>query len=108
MSSKADPSITLAFLGYADSTTADRAISYEDAVLPILDDHGATLLYRGRRVDGQDDSLPLEVHLIRFPHRRALAAYLVDERRSALIRQHGEVFNRTETVEIVPITIGVT
>ena len=36
--------------GTPTPTLADRAAAYEDAVLPLLADHGARVVYRGRRV----------------------------------------------------------
>jgi hypothetical protein len=92
--------VTIAFVGYADADRTGAASAYEDEVLPLLVDHGADLLYRGRRADGQDPSLPLEVHLIRFPGRGAYDAFLADERRRALIHRHGEVFASTIVVEL--------
>ena len=65
-------SITLAFIGHADPSTAARASAYEDAVLTLLTDHGSRVLARGRALPGQDPSLPYEVHLIWFPDRDAL------------------------------------
>jgi hypothetical protein len=93
-----EESFTLAFVGHADAASAAAAISYEDAVLPLLADHGAELRYRGRRAGDQDASLPLEVHLIWFPSRGAFEAYLADERRIALLAEHGEVFTSKEVV----------
>jgi uncharacterized protein (DUF1330 family) len=77
-------SITLAFIGHADPSTAARASAYEDAVLTLLTDHGSRVLARGRALPGQDPSLPYEVHLIWFPDRDALNWYMEDPRRHAL------------------------
>jgi hypothetical protein len=90
--------LTFAFIGYAEDPA--RAHAYEDAVLPLLADHGARVEYRARRAAGQDAALPVEVHLLWFPDRDALAAYLADPRRAALRAEHGEVFTRTELVEV--------
>ena len=95
--------VTIAFVGYADPALAAAASAYEDEVLPLLADHGATLSYRGRRADGQDASLPIEVHLIRFPSRAAYDAYLRDDRRAALLERHGEVFTRKVVVELATL-----
>ncbi len=92
--------VTIAFVGHAEADRADAASAYEDDVLPLLVDHGADLLYRGRRADGQDPSLPLEVHLIRFPGRGAYEAFLADERRRALSDRHGDVFASKIVVEL--------
>lgn len=89
---------TLTFIGHAPASTSARAIAFEDAVLPLLTDHGAKLLYRGRRAENQDEALPLEVHLIWFPHRAAFDAYLADPRRQALLHEYGEVFSSKQAV----------
>jgi hypothetical protein len=95
-----DDPVTIAFVGHAARDHVDAAAAYEDAVLPLLTDHGAALLYRGRRAEGQDPALPLEVHLIRFPSRTAYDAYLADDRRLRLLAQHGEVFTDKVVVEL--------
>ena len=100
--------ITLAFVGHATPALADRAAAYEDAVLPLLADHGARLLYRGRRKEGQDAMLPFEVHVLWFPNRAAFDAYLVDDRRADLLRRFGEVFRSKQVVEVETIFGGAT
>ena len=92
--------ITLAFVGYADPSTAARASAYEDAVLPLLTDHGSRVVVRGRALPGQDPSLPYEVHLIWFPDRDALDAYMEDPRRHALLAEFGDVFTSKQAVEV--------
>jgi uncharacterized protein (DUF1330 family) len=96
--------VTIAFVGHAAEERTDAVVAYEDEVLPLLVDHGAELLYRGRRAGGQDPSLPLEVHLLRFPSRRAYADFLADGRRQSLLQQHGEVFSTKVVVELVEVT----
>jgi hypothetical protein len=103
----ADEPFTLAFVGFATAEQAERASAFEDAVLPLLADHGARLLYRGRRTatgdaasDAASDAGPLEVHLIWFPGRAALAGYMADERRQALLDEYGEVFTAKHAFEI--------
>jgi hypothetical protein len=105
----ADPTVpfTLVFVGYAEASTASRAAAFEDDVLPLLADHGARVLYRGRRVAGQDAALPLEVHVLWFPDRAAFGAYMADPRRQSLLDAYGDVFTVKHAVEmdgIVPIT----
>ena len=100
MTTDPDAPFTLVFVGHADPAHEERAAAYEDAVLPLLADHGAELVYRGRRAAGQDEALPLEVHLIRFPHRPALESYLSDDRRAALLEEFGEVFTAKQVVEM--------
>jgi uncharacterized protein (DUF1330 family) len=97
---------TVAFVGHASDALAPRAIAFEDEVLPLLADHGAKLLYRGRRTAGQDETLPLEIHLLWFPHRDALESYLRDDRRQALLREHGDVFTSKQSVEVETISQG--
>jgi uncharacterized protein (DUF1330 family) len=99
-----DEPVTIAFVGFAEPDRAQAASAYEDDVLPLLADHGAELLYRGRRADGQDAALPLEVHLIRFPSRPAYDAFLGDARRRAVMERHGEVFSSKVVVEVDSLT----
>ena len=102
-----DRPISLAFVGHTTPDLADRAVAYEDAVLALLADHGARVVYRGRRRPGQDPALPLEVHLLWFPTRTAFDAYLADDRRVELLRRFGEVFTSKQVVEMDAIS-GVT
>jgi hypothetical protein len=95
-----DEPVTIAFVGYAEPDRSAAASAYEDDVLPLLTDHGAELRFRGRRADDQDPALPLEVHLIWFPSRASFDAFLADERRLALLEQHGEVFTSKVVVEL--------
>ena len=95
-----EAAVTIAFIGHADPGAVAAASAYEDAVLPLLADHGAELLYRGRRAEEQDAALPAEVHLIRFPDRTAYDAFLADPRRQTLLDQHGEVFTSKVVVEL--------
>jgi hypothetical protein len=95
---------TLVFVGYSEPETAARAVAFEDAVLPLLADHGARVTYRGRRVDAQAAELPLEVHLLSFPNRAAFDAYMADERRAALLEQFGDVFTVKHAVEMETVS----
>jgi len=90
----------LGFVGFAAPEQSDDAAAYEDAVLPLLADHGARLLYRGRRAAGEDPALPLELHLVWFPDREALDAFLADERRTAAIERYGTVFSQAYVVRM--------
>jgi uncharacterized protein (DUF1330 family) len=98
-----DSPLTLVFLGYAGAATAQRAGRFEDDVLALLADYGAQLLFRGRRSEGQDDGLPLEVHILRFPDRAALRRYTDDERRARLLHEYGDVFTLKQTFEVAPV-----
>jgi hypothetical protein len=98
--------ITLVFVGHASAAAADRAAAYEDAVLPLLADHGAQVVYRGRRKHTDDALEPFEVHVLWFPGRAAFEAYLADDRRRALLDEFGEVFTSKEVVEMETIASG--
>ena len=67
-------------LAHFDLVGADLAAfeAYEDAVLPLLADHGAALQRRFRSPDNA-----LEVHILYFPSADARRAYLADPRRAA-------------------------
>jgi uncharacterized protein (DUF1330 family) len=99
MSSHEQP-ITLAFVGYANAATAERASQYEDEVLRLLESYGARLLYRGRRTQDQDQALPLEIQLMSFPGRSELDAFHADERRQILLTEYGDVFTLKHAVEL--------
>lgn len=92
--------ITMAFVGHAEPAMGGAASAFEDEVLPLIAEHGGRVLYRGRRVAGQDAGLPWEVHLLRFPGRSALDAYLADGRRAALLSRYGEPFTSKQAVEL--------
>ena len=51
-------------------------LAYEDRVIALQSEHGATLERRVRTADGTT-----EVHLVRFPSAAALDAYMDDPRR---------------------------
>ncbi len=96
--------MTIALVGYAEEGRTAAASAYEDAVLPLLDDHGAELVFRGVRAGTEDPALPHEVHVIRFPSRASYDAYLGDERRARLLDEHGEVFTGKVVVELDEVT----
>jgi hypothetical protein len=96
-------SITLAFVGYAPAATAERAAAYEDEVLKLLENHGARLLFRGRRTPDQHESMPLEIQLLSFPGRGELEAFQADERRQKLLEEYGDVFTLKHAVEVATI-----
>ncbi len=104
MPGAAEEPILLAFVGYAAPDRADDAAAFEDAVLPLLADHGARVVYRGRRRAGQDPALPFEVHLLWFPDRGSFDGYLGDARRAELLERFGEVFTVKQAVELDTLT----
>ena len=59
-------------------------LAYEDQVIPLQAEHGAVLERRVRTPDGTT-----EVHLVRFPSRAAVDAYMDDARR----RDHRHLFD---------------
>jgi hypothetical protein len=95
---------TLAFVGYTTPDLADRAAAYEDAVLPLVAEHGGSVVYRGRRAVGQRTEMPFEVHLLWFPNQTAFHAYIDDPRRTALLTEFGEVFTAKHVVELDTIS----
>jgi hypothetical protein len=97
-------SFTIGFVGHTTAALAGRAAEYEDAVLPLLADHGARVVYRGRRAADQDEALPFEVHLLWFPGHDAYDAYLADPRRSELLARFGDVFTSKQAVELDEIS----
>ena len=92
------------FVGRADPQLVAAAVAFEDAVLPLLEDHGAQVRFRGRRAAHEDPALPLEVHVLWFPHRSAYEGYLADPRRQALLVEHGDVFSEKLVVELDDVT----
>ncbi|SFS09244.1 hypothetical protein SAMN04487846_2508 [Microbacterium sp. cf046] len=80
--------------------------AYEDAVLALFPDHGATVLQRAFG-DGADDQ-PVEVQLLRFPDRAALDAYMADPRRTALLGERDRVLARTELFAVSRPTLDQT
>lgn len=92
--SDADDELTFCCLLWAMPGSIDGLHAYEDAVLALFADHGARVLERVFG-DGADDQ-PVEVQLLRFPHRAALEAYTTDARRVALLGERDRVVARTE------------
>ena len=92
--------ITLAFVGYAPPETAAQASSYEDEAIALFAGHGGELVFRGRRQDGQHAALPWEVHVLTFPDHEALASYMADPQRLALVERYGDVFSSKQLLEV--------
>lgn len=72
---------------------------YEDAVLPLLDEHSGRLVAR-ETVDRARDDDPLEVQLIEFTDQAALDGYLADPRRAALEDQRARAIERTQLLPL--------
>lgn len=91
-----DETATLAFIGHARPEMIDRAFAFEDEALTLLKEVGGSVLFRGRRVDDTNSSLPAEVHILTFPTRQMLTTYLQDNRRLHLLEKHGEVLRNQD------------
>ncbi|UOE44106.1 hypothetical protein [Agromyces larvae] len=74
-------------------------VSYEDAVLALVPDHGGEVVERVRG-DGSSGH-PLEVQVFRFPNQAAVDAYLADPRRTALSAERDRTVARTELFPVV-------
>jgi hypothetical protein len=83
-------------LDYAPGREA-AGIAYEDAVLPLLSDHGGRVEQRLRSEDGGS-----EVQLIAFSSRAEYEAYLEDPRRAALRSRAGDAVPATRVIEVRP------
>jgi hypothetical protein len=90
--------LTLCCLLWARTGQESALVDYEDRVLALLPDHGATLVNR-LRSDGTDGH-PLEVQLFEFPTKDSLDAYLADPRRTALSADRDAAVARTELMNV--------
>jgi uncharacterized protein (DUF1330 family) len=95
--------VTLGFYGNARDDALERVKAFEDDVLSLLSDHGAKLLFRGRRQEGQSQELPAEFHVIWFPSEQTFDKYLSDPRRLEFLHAHGEVFTTKTVVRLDPV-----
>ena len=96
-------SITVAFIGHTRADMTERAATFEDEALALLVELGGTVEFRGRRIEGADQSLPAEIHILSFPSRQLFDSYLQHERRRRLLARHGEVFESKVVVEVSPV-----
>ena len=90
--------VTLCVLLWTRQGRGEDLISYEDRVLRFVPDHGGRVLQRARTAG--DAGQPLEVQLVQFPSEEALAAYMADERRSALSGDRDAAVERTEVLRV--------
>jgi hypothetical protein len=90
--------VTLCVLLWARPGRGEDLISYEDRVLRFVPDHGGLVLQRARTAG--EAGQPLEVQLVQFPSEEALAAYMADERRSALSGDRDAAVERTEVLRV--------
>ena len=101
MPSDPEQPFTLAFVGYTTEALADQAAAYEDAVLPLLADHGARVVYRGRRAPGRGRVAPVRGALVVVP-RIGLRSPRTSPTTGApqLLARFGEVFTVKQVVEL--------
>jgi 2-polyprenyl-3-methyl-5-hydroxy-6-metoxy-1,4-benzoquinol methylase/uncharacterized protein (DUF1330 family) len=90
--------LTLCCLFWARPGQVDAMKTYEDAVIMLLGDHGATILQRA--FSEGSEGHPHEVQIYAFPDQRALDAFLSDPRREALAPERERVIERTELFPI--------
>ena len=93
-------SLNLCCLLWAHPGREAALVEYEDRVLALLPDHGATLVSRVRS-DGADGH-PLEVQLFEFPSQDSLDAYLADPRRTALAADRDAAIAKNELIPVSP------
>jgi len=93
--------LTLCVLLWSHDDEEESLAAYEDAVLALLPDHGASLRSRVRRSEAGEG--PLEVQVIELPDETALEAYLADPRRTALAAQRDRSVARTELFRVEPV-----
>ena len=86
--------LTLCILLWANEGCRDDLAVYEDRVLRLVQEHAGTVVSR-IRTTGSDNG-PDEIQILRFPHDDALASYLADPRRTALLVERARVVARTE------------
>jgi uncharacterized protein (DUF1330 family) len=72
--------------------------AYEDQVLALVPEHGGQVLQRVRG-DGAGGQ-PLEIQILTFPSPDALAAYMNDQRRTALAADRDRAIARTEVINV--------
>jgi uncharacterized protein (DUF1330 family) len=90
--------LTLCVLLWPHPGAEDALTDYESKVLALVPEHGGRVLQRARRA-GADDA-PLEVQLLEFASREALASYMTDERRLALADDRDQAVARTQIIEV--------
>jgi hypothetical protein len=93
-----DSDIVLCCLLWAKQGLEDDLSAYEDAVLPLIREHGGEVLQRARG-DGSDGH-PHEVQFYRFASQAAIDAYAADPRRVALANERDRVVARTDVFPV--------
>jgi hypothetical protein len=72
---------------------------YEDAVLPLLTEHGGTLVARETVTRTSPDD-PLEIHVLEFRDQAGLDGYLTDPRRLALEDDRVRAIARSQVLRL--------
>lgn len=68
--------------------------------------HMIIFLFRGVRQAGEPDHLPAEFHVLWFSTELALASYLADDRRAAVVARHGDVFDEKVSVRLDAVPVS--
>ncbi len=89
---------SLRFVVILDIPEGVPGIAYEDAVLPLLADHGGLLDQRMRTADGAT-----EVQLITFESHAGYETYMADPRRAAAREQFLTEPLPTRLIEVHPV-----
>ena len=93
-------SVVLCVRLWANPGEERALVTYEDAVLALLPEHGARVVARVRAEQGDggsaEDSQPFETQIIELPDQAALDAYLADPRRAAASDLRDVAIARTE------------
>jgi uncharacterized protein (DUF1330 family) len=93
--------VRLCVLLWEQPGQAKELAAFEDTVLALLPAHGGTVISRDT-VTERDDGDPLEVQLLELPDEDALAAYIGDPRRAAVLGQRDAVIARTHVLRVTP------
>lgn len=96
-------SLRLCVLLWETPGQAEALEVYEDAVLPLLNDHSGRLVSR-HTVAGRQPDDPLEVQTIEFDDQSAMDAYLADPRRHAMDADRRRAVARTQILRLLPPT----
>ena len=79
----------------------DSLSAYEDEVLGLLGEHGATLLQRVRSTEDGDG--PLEIQIIELPDQAAFDSFMADPRRTALAPLRDQSVARTDILRVTHV-----
>jgi hypothetical protein len=96
-----DPGVRYVFIADVPSDGLEPFRKYENAVLPLLGEHGGRLERRLRSADGHR-----EIHLLWFPQPQALDAFRADPRRQRFAPLIEASRAQTELVAVHDVTEG--